>query len=234
MIYINGQAVAPTISVQNGGIDDKITPDYITDGLIALYDGIKNTRNGHNPNSLVWEDLSGNNYDLTVSNSPAMLFKEDCLINTASETVVGTTASISSVVTMEIVLRAYRVATSCIMQLNRNSARTLAYISGGNYVSFKDNNTSYSINSTKRNHISADYSNSIYLINGQTPTSSSNTDNWDLPSSNNIQLFKYDNKSTYPFIGEICSVKLYNRVLTAEEKTHNLAIDIGRFGIEVE
>lgn len=37
--------------------------EYIKDGLMLWYDGIQNTRQGHNPNVNVWEDLSGNNID---------------------------------------------------------------------------------------------------------------------------------------------------------------------------
>lgn len=37
--------------------------EYIKDGLTLWYDGIQNTRQGHNPNAITWEDLSGNNID---------------------------------------------------------------------------------------------------------------------------------------------------------------------------
>lgn len=41
----------------------KIEKGYVKEGLILYYDGIKNTRNGNNPNATMWEDLSGNNND---------------------------------------------------------------------------------------------------------------------------------------------------------------------------
>lgn len=37
--------------------------EYIKDSLTLWYDGIQNTRQGHNPNAITWEDLSGNNID---------------------------------------------------------------------------------------------------------------------------------------------------------------------------
>lgn len=37
--------------------------EYVKDSLTLWYDGIRNTRQGHNPNAIAWEDLSGNNID---------------------------------------------------------------------------------------------------------------------------------------------------------------------------
>lgn len=37
--------------------------EYVKDSLTLWYDGIQNTRQGHNPNAIAWEDLSGNNID---------------------------------------------------------------------------------------------------------------------------------------------------------------------------
>lgn len=37
--------------------------EYVKDSLTLWYDGIQNTRQGHNPNAITWEDLSGNNID---------------------------------------------------------------------------------------------------------------------------------------------------------------------------
>jgi len=42
--------------------------DYISDGLLARYDATNNTGTGHNANNGTWKDLSGNNYDATLSN----------------------------------------------------------------------------------------------------------------------------------------------------------------------
>ena len=37
---------------------------YSKNGLIMQYDGINNTKNGHDTNAKIWEDISGNNNDL--------------------------------------------------------------------------------------------------------------------------------------------------------------------------
>ena len=56
------------IKIVNGNVesDEKERPvweEYVGKGIILYLDGINNTRNGHNDNATVWEDLSGNNND---------------------------------------------------------------------------------------------------------------------------------------------------------------------------
>ena len=40
---------------------------YVTEGLVALFEGYYNTRRGQDMNTEVWEDLSGNKYDIDFS-----------------------------------------------------------------------------------------------------------------------------------------------------------------------
>ncbi|MBR0077455.1 MAG: hypothetical protein IJP72_03545, partial [Bacteroidales bacterium] len=49
---------------------------YVTDGLIMHYDGIQNTRAGHDANAEKWEDLVGN-YDLTPFTYETLEWGED-------------------------------------------------------------------------------------------------------------------------------------------------------------
>lgn len=44
---------------------------YVTDGIVLHYDGVLNTKMGHNANSSVWNDLSGNENDGILKNGPA-------------------------------------------------------------------------------------------------------------------------------------------------------------------
>lgn len=57
------------IKIVNGNIEsdekeEMLLGEYSKSGLIAQYDGINNTRNGHDTNAKIWEDISGNNNDL--------------------------------------------------------------------------------------------------------------------------------------------------------------------------
>ena len=58
------------------------TDDYIKDGLILYYDAINNTGNGHDANSTVWKDLSGNGNDgklVNINNTADSGWQEDGL-----------------------------------------------------------------------------------------------------------------------------------------------------------
>ena len=65
-------ALALTTTAQGNGIPT--TGRYVTDGLIAWYDGIDNAGSGNHDNSAtVWKDLSGNGYDGTVGANVAWI-----------------------------------------------------------------------------------------------------------------------------------------------------------------
>ena len=50
--------------------------EIVKDGLVAWYDGARNTRDGHDSTSLVWEDLAGTN-DIAVAKNETNYFTED-------------------------------------------------------------------------------------------------------------------------------------------------------------
>ena len=54
-----------TVFSSFGGLFVFSQDEIVKDGLVAWYDGEKNTEDGHNADSLVWEDLVGDN-DVTV------------------------------------------------------------------------------------------------------------------------------------------------------------------------
>lgn len=73
IIFLNNDFSEITVYVEdnagNYSIKSFLRYNYITNGLILWYDGINNTRNGNNPNSTIWEDLSGNNNDGKLINT---------------------------------------------------------------------------------------------------------------------------------------------------------------------
>jgi hypothetical protein len=231
-MYINGQAVAPTINV---GIDDKTTPDYVTDGLIALYDGIKNTRSGHADGKITaWEDLSGNNNDL-VSTGQIKVACTDGIVNIINDvSAMYYSGTLDNVVTAEIVFDTYATRTYwTLAKFNANNSKLIAFINSGSTIQLATGQNGFNIDVTKRNSLSIDYGNYSMLINGESAVQNSNKDTWGNSTTYPIILFSYG-VSSYAQVGGIQSVRLYNRTLTAEEKAHNLAIDVERYGIEVE
>lgn len=236
MMYVNGQAVAPVI---NTGIDDKTTPDYVTNGLIALYDGIKNTRNGHTEGLVSsWEDLSGNNNDLTVSGGYKLAIN-DAVCNTAESGAyfaIPSTTTLETIVTVEIVFDTYATKTYWTLgKFNKSNSNLIAFINSGNTIQLATAQTGFDIDITKKNSISIDYSNYNLLINGAAAVPNSNKDTWGNSTPYPVILFTYaPSSSSNGHRGGIQSIRLYNRSLTAQEKAHNLAIDVERYGIGVE
>lgn len=53
--------------------------EIVKSGLVAWYDAVKNTENGHNADSLVWEDLAGNN-DVNVSKNADSYFTDNAYL----------------------------------------------------------------------------------------------------------------------------------------------------------
>ena len=68
------------------GVPATIEPEkhlYVADGLVALYDGSKNNRAGHDTAATVWEDLIGsNNVEITI-NDTNYFTEEGLVLNTA-------------------------------------------------------------------------------------------------------------------------------------------------------
>ena len=54
-------------ATSSGSGTEEQKPEYITNSLIAYFDGVNNTGSGHSSTALTWKDLSGNNNDGTLS-----------------------------------------------------------------------------------------------------------------------------------------------------------------------
>ncbi len=69
-------ALAFTMILSCFGFMSFAEDEIVKDGLEAWYDGKNNTKNGHNADSLVWEDLAGDN-DITVIKDEKNYFTSD-------------------------------------------------------------------------------------------------------------------------------------------------------------
>lgn len=229
MMYINGQAVAPVICTW----DDITTPGYVTDGLMALYDSIKNTANGHINSPSSWVDLSGNErHLLSVYSNNIFTMDSNFFYQSSMEMRYSDSQAMDSVKTLEIVIRPRSNTNQMVLQLNR-SKKGMYLIKSANSMQFNSGEYGFPINRTVRSSVSYDYDNDKCFVNGVEVAHNSSVDTWSSSYNYDILLQDYDS-TAYDFRGEICSIRLYNRTLTTEEKAHNLAIDINRFGVEVE
>lgn len=217
--------------------DDQTTPAYVSDGLIGLYDAVKNTRQGHKDGSLsAWQDLSGNDNDLSIAVNSGLEFKSDCLLAWKNASGIGVFSDVivDDVKTAEIVVRAYdRTASyATFAAFNKSRNKMMCFVSSMSGIVFKTGGEGYAVNPYKRNTITADYNNQLFYIDGTEAVQNGTSDTFSATPANNFNLFRYSSSIGTGISGEICSVRLYNRSLTAQEIAQNFAIDQQRFGIE--
>ena len=106
------EASVENVGLIRGYVNNGRGLGYVTDGLIMHYDGIMNTRAGHNANATEWEDLAGN-YDMKIMHAKSVTWGEDHIL------ALGDSAFFDTRVTQPFI---YRVG----QQPNTNSS------SGGN------------------------------------------------------------------------------------------------------
>lgn len=64
--------------------EENVQTTYVKDGLVAWYDGVNNTKDGHDDVSLVWEDLIGG-HDLPVTKDANNYFNETGFYTTQTQ-----------------------------------------------------------------------------------------------------------------------------------------------------
>ena len=224
---------------------------YVQDGLIAQWDGIDNTGIGvHDPGAKVWKDLTGN-YDLTL------LPKGGWSADGRSLTVYGAAAvcsnSLPAYKTIEVV---YKMKTPggrllfCsggISQVNAfrfiafnrdgETSGTTGYFSGAWKVPAKhviwdsfDPSAVRSMAATYNNgeanadngNVAAVYADGVARDDGSADTA------WGL-GDEHIMIGDRAEAGAYPWFGEVYTIRIYSRALSAEEIAANHAIDEARF-----
>ena len=195
---------------------------YVTDGLILHLDGI----NWGNQEGK-WIDLV-NNIDFLTTGT-VQRTNNSFICNAGGFYYNG---SFTDVVHIEVVFksttRAYQsiFATPTVdkrVVLNYTSNKIIIQY-GGN----KNNCVSFVIPDNKLISISSNYQTAY--INGILSQQSNVRDDW-TRTLNDTRIGTYALNSPYYLQGEICSIRLYNRALTADETSRNFAVDKARFNI---
>lgn len=203
--------------------------DYVSNGLVLLLDGVKNTRNGHSTSSSIWEDLSGNNNDLTL---------ENVVINSNNMYLNGNDSKMYSekaldVVSVEIVLELEEKNEYVYIASFGNNLKCMAWSPVKDKgFSLGHVNKGYLVeNLYKKNSISVQYDPDLMYLNSERLTNNLASESWALPSSYPIAFCFYGNNN-YRMKGKIYSIRIYNRALTEEEIKHNYIVDKARYGIK--
>lgn len=205
---------------------------YITDGLIFWLDGIE--RGGVTGQ---WKDLIGGKIFTLVG----------CTESTDGVTFAGTTSSygvctgaISSnwqTETIEIATSPTQRSNACLLSPSgANSPVGIGYInnSGLSECSINLDGTRYArfsgIASPGWNRFGGNKDRAI--INGSTVLGRGSDDSWGKNQSNNTYLgVRYTTSFSRPYSGKIHSVRIYDRLLSADEIKANQAVDAQRFNL---
>ena len=222
--------------------------DYVQDGLVAMWDGIENAGWGvHDPNAVVWKDLSGNGYDATLGRFCS--FGDNYCATDGGISAVGYATSrtekwADDIVHMEAVGSSQDVTkTVCFVGCNVIHADNVSSNIKGIGIGTTDgiwtgkvNNGKtgfggYTLVNDKIYSISTEWASSgAVCINGEILTKNNTTAAY-LNAGGSLTIFNsgYTAYSTPPM--KVFSVRLYSRALTAAEIATNYEIDKIRFNL---
>ena len=230
------------------------TNEYVVDGLELWFDGEKNNRTGHSTVLSTWEDLSGNNHDMScVGNATDTQSKTaQCGHNYVvfdGRTLFYNNDNIASLRTLnngtlEIVFEQETSDTSqCII-----TSYVDTYSSKRNKgIWYRPSSNGYRINTvldtggtssgfimdvpTEKIAFSVSYVGNDYNVTVNGNTISDFTNGGTIPCNKTFAVGAkaWTGGDLYGFSGKIYTIRCYNRVLTPDEIAQNLSVDRKRF-----
>ena len=227
---------ADIYSELTGNVQTPSGPSYVSNGLVLHYDAINNTGNGHSSNTTTWKDLSGNGNDAKITGGTwgtnYLRFtqsNEQNGVKTNSNfpidfnntfNIVFTLSSVSSV---EALFGARTSTTDGMMlfNYNDNNRLTLDTKGGGSRVILGDR-----LSANRKYNLTVTFSGTTakLYINGQLTNTVTFTD-----ASLNFPLTIFTAGTRTNSLGDIYSVKVYNRALNATEILQNYNVDNERY-----
>jgi hypothetical protein len=193
---------------------------YITDGLVFWLDGINKGKS-----SAGWQDLISKNVFPWIARTTQ---GENCVIfGSGSEAMVnrnvpifGTNSTIEGCCSGSSNSKWQIVFIQDIMMLARDNT--------GKQLTFKTKRTGGRFNATVPTTFTASANDNMALVNGVKSTTIQNSD-WSAVSGTSI-----GSRSAYPYVGNVHSIRVYNRLLTEEEMLFNQQVDNERFNLGLE
>ena len=192
---------------------------YVTDGLILHLDGID-----YGNQSGKWIDLV-DGVEFSVSGD---VVKGDNSFVFTNGYISAPVSLTNKIVTVEAVIKP---ASNDYMLLLMNSSfdKTIAF-NRNCKIQFNGNQSAakcVSVPINKISSLSSDYS-SVFL-NGEAVNQFLSTESWNTADSQTL-IGRY-RTAHYAYIGNIYSLRIYDRLLTAQEIARNFAVDKARFSI---
>lgn len=237
-----------TITVSYGGATTTFNvtvshavPTYVTDGLIARWDGIDNTADGHDSSATTWKDLVGS-YDIAVPSGSAT-WDTDGLVLTGAQARNIKSSSVWSAMTnttIEVVLTPSATSTCAVVAFDMSGSGANSkgvYLYSDNSIGFVgQSSTTFASGQTALTDIKQvaclynGHNVSKALVNGNAASSSGNSHSM-RHSTSYIAIGNSDSGTAYLFNGKIRAMRVYNRQLTDAELAQNLAADTARFSL---
>lgn len=213
--------------------------DYVQDGLIGLWDGIENAGWGvHDPSATTWNDLSENGNDLSCFNSYEWL---DSAVRLSGgrpiyrpNTIIGSHGADAHVCVVAeaesnggVIFGAGQGHKDSAIVFTRRSNGAFVQIANSssagikNIVPFSETLFSIAVNYSSGDiaysEVNGIQKNPYYGFGGT--------------FCSTLCVGDRANDSSVPFNGKVYTIRIYSRVLTAEEIAHNYAIDKARFNL---
>ena len=221
--------VKDTSNISNSKvISETASMDYVQDGLVLLLDGIHNIRGGHSTNTNVWEDLSGNNYDVTMKN---ITINENNMYFSGDTSIMYSENNINAVsVEMVLELEETEQIEQYIAYFG-STDKILAWSPTENAFSLGHNKKRYSIDKLyKLSSISVQYNPDVMYLNSKELGLNVGSETWMCGQKYPFMISGYS--GGWRMKGKIYSIRVYNRALTQEEINHNYMVDKARYGIK--
>ena len=211
---------------------------YIRDQLLIWLDGTYNTRNGNNPDSSKWEDLSGNGNDLNLVNIKANEDNSFSAIDQTSKAYID--INIEGSFTAEIVFKENANDISYLWDLvisDEEKFYLWNYPDGTTYSYRYQNNSEWNVNDDITNSVIELGKKSSISITFDNTTKKSNiyyngnyikTVTMDLYEGgffNRIILMNSKDNERALINGNVYSFRLYNKVLQQDEILYNYEWD---------
>ena len=203
---------------------------YVTDGLVAMWDGEWNAGPGmHDSNATKWVDLSGRAFDFDVPNTlswsdDALVFPPDGDKNTNR---LYTNHSFTQNKTIEVVAKFNKNESSILRVYSSN---TILFHWGFSFFWDGTNRGGGNLSVGTRHYAAVCIDGAdgfrVYrdgLVQNGTAVLS--------PIGETAFTVGYYNSTTYALNGDVCAIRFYNRSLTAEEIAANRAVDVERFNL---
>jgi hypothetical protein len=208
------------------------TNPYITDGLVAMWDGEWNAGGGvHDANATVWKDLSGTGNDLKLMNGAH--FDANSLITATRNRLSALLSTTLPYATIEICAfyDASRDSSQLVCFGNRVDNQRMMCCAPSSIQCYNGTHVITVSQSKSKRTWAATYSDTAMpYIDGQLATGTVSANSWS-SRAGTFGLSGADNYTLWNFVGNYYCVRLYSRALTAAEIANNYAIDKARFNL---